>query len=228
MQEPLCGWSFSQVARDRGAEVNCSLCVQLSALFTRRDPAPTEGTIPLPAPRISLNTALYLHICPQPMLLQHHQHSHTNRTPHTVPFRSPVALSSYHPNPTHDSSAPRRGLAGAATEQAPGGAVDSRALAGASLSSRHGCRVCGGAVHKFAIRRPGHLTWAKACGFGFGLAGRRHPQRTHGRRNGMGDRRILKRMLLVVLDEAVDTVAVGAVLALRSARQAASTASSPT
>jgi hypothetical protein len=64
MQEPLCGWSFSQVARDRGAEVNCSLCVQLSALFTRRDPAPTEGTIPLPAPRISLNTALYLHICP--------------------------------------------------------------------------------------------------------------------------------------------------------------------
>jgi hypothetical protein len=35
-------------------------------------------------------------------------------------------------------------------------------------------------------------------------------------------------MLLVVLDEAVDPVAVGAVLALRSARQAASTASSPT
>jgi hypothetical protein len=32
------------------------------------------------------------------------------RTP--LPFRSPVALHSYHPNPTHDSSAPRRQLDG--------------------------------------------------------------------------------------------------------------------
>jgi hypothetical protein len=28
-----------------------------------------------------------------------------------LPFRCPIALSSYHPNPTHESSAPRRGLA---------------------------------------------------------------------------------------------------------------------
>jgi hypothetical protein len=30
----------------------------------RRDPAPAEGTIPLSAPRISLDTILHLHICP--------------------------------------------------------------------------------------------------------------------------------------------------------------------
>jgi hypothetical protein len=54
-----------------GVEVKCPLCVQLSALFTRRDPAPTKGTIPPFAPRIWLNTAFYLHICPQPMRLQH-------------------------------------------------------------------------------------------------------------------------------------------------------------
>ena len=45
-------------------EVKRSLCVQLSALFARRDPAPAEGTIPLSAPRDSLNTAFYLHIYP--------------------------------------------------------------------------------------------------------------------------------------------------------------------
>jgi hypothetical protein len=35
-------------------------------------------------------------------------HSLTSLTPHPSPFRSPIALPSYHPNPTHDSSAPRR------------------------------------------------------------------------------------------------------------------------
>jgi hypothetical protein len=43
------------------------------------------------------------------------------RTP--LPFRSPVALPSYHPNPTHDSSAPRRQLDGGVAPAAdcPGG-----------------------------------------------------------------------------------------------------------
>jgi hypothetical protein len=36
----------------------------VSAPFMRRDPAPAEGTIPLSAPRISLDTILHLHICP--------------------------------------------------------------------------------------------------------------------------------------------------------------------
>jgi hypothetical protein len=40
------------------------------------------------------------------------------RTP--LPFRCPIALPSYHPNPTHESSAPRRCLAaGGATQQPP-------------------------------------------------------------------------------------------------------------
>jgi hypothetical protein len=61
---------------------------------------------------------------------------------HTSSFFRPVALHSYHPNPTHDSSAPRRGLADGATEQAPGSAVGSLALAGTSPSpSRHRCRA---------------------------------------------------------------------------------------
>jgi hypothetical protein len=42
-----------------------------------------------------------------------HQHGHTHQPPlrTPLPFRSPIALPSYHPNPTHDSNAPRRGLA---------------------------------------------------------------------------------------------------------------------
>jgi hypothetical protein len=34
------------------------------------------------------------------------QHSRTNPTPHNSPFRSPIALHSYHPNPTHGSTSP--------------------------------------------------------------------------------------------------------------------------
>ena len=59
------------------------------------------------------------------------------------PFLRPIALLSYHPNPTHESSAPRRRLAaGRATEQLPvvRSAV-SRALAGGLTPSRHGCRA---------------------------------------------------------------------------------------
>jgi hypothetical protein len=40
------------------------------------------------------------------------------RTP--SPFRCPIALSSYHPNPTHDSSAPRRQLDGGVAPAADG------------------------------------------------------------------------------------------------------------
>jgi hypothetical protein len=76
-----------------GVEVKCSLCVQLSALFTRRDPASTKGTIPPFAPRIWLNTALYLHICPTTNATPApQQHSRTNRTPH--PSASVVPLPS--------------------------------------------------------------------------------------------------------------------------------------
>ena len=43
------------------------------------------------------------------------QHSRTNPTPHTSTSVVPIALPSYHPNPTHESSAPRRGLDRGAT-----------------------------------------------------------------------------------------------------------------
>jgi hypothetical protein len=109
MQEPLCGWSFSQVARNRGAEVNCSLCVQLSALFTRRDPAPTEGTIPLPAPRISLNT-------PSTCTSAHNQcSSSTTSTPTPTgprtPYLSVVPLPSPRTIQIQHTTAVRRGAA---------------------------------------------------------------------------------------------------------------------
>jgi hypothetical protein len=47
------------------------------------------------------------------------QHSHTNPTPAHLTFRSPIALSSYHPNPTHDSSAPGRGFMSSGAAQLP-------------------------------------------------------------------------------------------------------------
>jgi hypothetical protein len=39
-----------------------------------------------------------------------HPHSLTSLTPHTSAFLRLIALLSYHPNPTHESSAPRRGF----------------------------------------------------------------------------------------------------------------------
>jgi hypothetical protein len=98
-----------------GAEVKCSHSVQLNALLTRSsftDTAPIIAT--------SCSTPCLLHRAlpaqthsPHPTsapYLHSHQHSRTNPTPHTSPFRSPIALHSYHPNPTHESSAPRRSL----------------------------------------------------------------------------------------------------------------------
>jgi hypothetical protein len=71
---------------------------------------------PIQASRLatcSVSTAIYLHTCPQPYCcITPHQHRLTSPTPHISPFRCPIALSSYHPNPTHDSSAPRRQLDG--------------------------------------------------------------------------------------------------------------------
>jgi hypothetical protein len=111
-REPLCGSPFSQVALNRNAEVKCSHSVQLNALLTRssftiphRSSPPPAAHLPSSPPPTSTNvlqppaSASY----PHP-----HQHFCTNPTLHSSPFRSPIALQSYHPNPTHDSSAPRR------------------------------------------------------------------------------------------------------------------------
>jgi hypothetical protein len=53
----------------------------------------------------------------------------------------PPSRSTLDPKSSEESSAPRRGLAGAATEQLAGSAVGSVALASASPPSRHGCRA---------------------------------------------------------------------------------------
>jgi hypothetical protein len=60
-------------------------------------------------------------------------------TPHLsfVPLSSPRIIQ----NPTHESSAPRRGLAGRTIEQLAGRAGGSLALAGGPPPSRHGCQA---------------------------------------------------------------------------------------
>src|SRR5512132_3355352 len=75
-------------------------------------------------------------------------HTLTSLTPHTSPFRSLIALSSYHPNPTHDSSAPRRQLDGGVPP-----AADGRG-GGQTRPWRRGCprRPCCGAV--LVVARP--------------------------------------------------------------------------
>ena len=106
--------------------------------------------------------------------------------------------------------------------QLSGSATDCRDLAGASPSSRHGCQ---GRRRRPRVRDapPGQMTWAKVCGFGFGLAGRRRPQRAHQEERN-GRLWALKLVLLVALGLAVEPVASGSALALRSARQAATRA----
>jgi hypothetical protein len=85
-----------------------------------------------------------------------HQHFFTSLTPHPSPFLRPIALYSYHPNPTHESSAPRRRLAaGGATQRLASGAAGSLARwQVASLPSRHGCRAPACAAHSNTVRRP--------------------------------------------------------------------------
>jgi hypothetical protein len=93
------------------------------------------------------------------------------RTP--LPFRSPVALPSYHPNPTHDSSAPRRQLDGGVAPAADGRGGDrARPSSPTALSWLVG-RPDGGypAEHQPAASsralppwspRPGRLPWRRS------------------------------------------------------------------
>jgi hypothetical protein len=62
-----------------------------------------------------------------PAISASHQHPLTSLTQYTLAFRSPIALSSYHPNPTHESSAPGRGLMpGGAGQLSSGGGGQGR------------------------------------------------------------------------------------------------------
>ena len=68
----------------------------------------------------ALRTYLPAHL-PRILLLHYtHQHHLTSPTSPHLPFRCPIALPSYHPNPTHESSAPRRQLDGGVAPAADG------------------------------------------------------------------------------------------------------------
>src|SRR5215216_5169283 len=88
------------------AKVKCSSTAQLRFPDALRDPLtphqsfPSSALTPCSTPPSTWTSA---HDHPRKHL---HQHFLTSLTPHTSPFRSPIALHSYHPNPTHDSSAP--------------------------------------------------------------------------------------------------------------------------
>ena len=72
------------------------------------------------------------------------------------PFRSPVAFSSYHPNPTHDSNAPRRHLAGRSNRAAVRFCDGvSRALAGDRTAEPFWVSSAAGAIHTNTMRPSG-------------------------------------------------------------------------
>jgi hypothetical protein len=102
--------------RTVNAKVKCSSTAQLRFPDALRDPLtphqsfPSSALTPCSTPPSTWTSA---HDHPRKHL---HQYFLTSLTPHTSPFRSPIALSSYHPNPTHDSSAPRRGVEGGAAQ----------------------------------------------------------------------------------------------------------------
>jgi hypothetical protein len=107
-----------------------------------------------------LLTGIYLHIRTPPCYFST-QATAPSALPHQpdpapLTFRSPIALLSYHPNPIHESSAPRRRLAaGGATQRLASGAAGSLARwQVASLPSRHGCRAPACAAHSNTVRRP--------------------------------------------------------------------------
>ena len=110
-------------------------------------------------------TAFHLHVCTPLGYVSLQLALPHQPDPHASPFRRPIALSSY--PPTHESIAARRGLPDAATEQAPGSAVDRRALAGAPPSVEPPW-LPSVRRRRPQVRDPAswHLTWAKACGFG--------------------------------------------------------------
>jgi hypothetical protein len=94
-----------------GAKVKCSLFVQLSVLFRTprsRSCRPHHSALCTPVTRSTPpSTCTSAH---NQCYFSTHQHSRTNPAPAHLTFRSPIALLSYHLNPTHESSAPGRGL----------------------------------------------------------------------------------------------------------------------
>jgi hypothetical protein len=97
------------------AKVKCSSTAQLRFPDALRDPLtphqsfPSSALTPCSTPPSTWTSA---HDHPRKHL---HQHSPPSLTLHTSPFRSAIALPSYHQIPTEESSAPRRAVDGGAT-----------------------------------------------------------------------------------------------------------------
>src|SRR5215218_6138108 len=103
--------------------VKCSSDTLRASLTLRRSPLP-----PTPHPR--LLTGIYLHIRTPPCYLSTQATAPSalpyQPDPAPLTFRSPVALLSYHPTPTHDSSAPMVPVSGGCCT----GAVGRRGVCG--------------------------------------------------------------------------------------------------
>ena len=101
------------------AKVKCSSTAQLRFPDALRDPLtphqsfPSSALTPCSTPPSTWTSA---HDHPRKHL---HQLFLTSLTPHPSPFLRPIALSSYHPNPTHESSAPRRGFMSSTAAELP-------------------------------------------------------------------------------------------------------------
>jgi hypothetical protein len=127
--------------------VNCSSDTLRASLTLRRSPLP-----PTPHPRLLTgSTCTYaLHHATSAPKEQPHPQSLTSLTPHPSPFRSPVALLSYHPNPTHDSGAPMGacGERGAVERRASGVCVGevSTAISVPSATEQHPSALTGATV----------------------------------------------------------------------------------
>src|SRR5687768_8649993 len=86
-----------------GAEVKCSPHALQASLIPRRSSPPPAAhpTFVAPIYQHKRTSTSYLSTSPTPSSALPYQADPAHRI-----FRSPIALSSYHPNPTHDSSAP--------------------------------------------------------------------------------------------------------------------------
>jgi hypothetical protein len=92
------------------AKVKCSSTVQLCFPDAPRDPLTPHQSFPRLRPsRLALNHHLAAHL-PTTILVSTSISTPYQPDPAHLTFRSPIALHSYHPNPTHESTAPGRGL----------------------------------------------------------------------------------------------------------------------
>jgi hypothetical protein len=131
-------------------------------------PLPPRAPFRIPHPRISHNTAFYLHIFLQPMLLQHQPALLQQPHPPHLTFRSPIALDSYHPNPNTREQCAEARLGRRRGRAVPDRGVSSFAPAGVLTGEPSWLPSAACTVHRSTVRRPSGRS--AGCG-GPGCAG---------------------------------------------------------